>query len=963
MTICCPVANAALEQLQPLPTTEVNHAEELFHVLVVAADAESTGQTRRILIREGYVVSSAGTGMQALQTVRSTRPDLVLLDGDLPDVDSAEVCRWIKSDPALADIFVVIVFAAPATDRDQSEGLALGADGCIARPIGHRELAAQVEGFVRLLCLNRELRLQADELRAKTAELENVRLQLRQVMAEQQQSEAMRVETEALLQAAMDQNPAGIAIADAPSGRLRYVNRMGLQIRGTSAAEAMAGVEVQNYAATWQLFHLDGTPLAPAEVPLARAVLNGETCSKELIIRRPDNEERIVQAEASPIRDLAGEIQAGMVFFLDITERKRVENQLRLLARAVDQTPVVVMITDARGNLEYANQQFTKLTGYSLDEVKGLNPRFLKSGQTPAPAYQELWAAVMSGREWAGTFCNRKKNGELFWEEARIAPVFDAAGHIAHCIAFKLDITERRHIEDHLRSQARLLDLARDAIMVSNAAGQLQYGNQALAQLTGWPVAETAGRGLAEVLGCDAKKTDTAFHAARTNGEWSGELAGISRSGRKFTVLSRWSWVPAHDEIKESILSINTDITEQKQIQAQFLRVQRVESVGALANGIAHDLNNIISPIILCANLLKNELTTDESRHMLGMVEKSAKRAADIVKQLLSFSRGKDEQKVPIQFRHLAREMGKIVTETFPASIRFESSYADNLWPVLGNATQLHQVLLNLCVNARDAMPQGGRILLTIENIRLDDGFAAQHAEAKVGSFLRVSLADTGQGIPEAIQGQIFEPFFTTKLDGKGTGLGLATVQYIIRGHGGYITFTSQAGQGTTFEFYLPALPEMAHELTEPDGAELDPVAKGSGELVLLVDDEQPIRNALAKALRRKGYEVMEAANGIEALKQFNFAGQRVRLVVADLSMPVMDGALLCQSLRDQSPTTPIIICSGGFSGPAALSHFQTLAKLGITDILYKPHTAEVLLKKMEEILHPVAAQGITSEH
>jgi CheY-like chemotaxis protein len=335
---------------------------------------------------------------------------------------------------------------------------------------------------------------------------------------------------------------------------------------------------------------------------------------------------------------------------------------------------------------------------------------------------------------------------------------------------------------------------------------------------------------------------------------------------------------------------------------------------------------------------------------MVAMVEQSARRAADVVRQLLSFSRGKEGQKVPLQFRHLVREMGKIVTETFPRSLRFETACGDILWPVLGNVTQLHQVLLNLCVNARDAMPDGGRLMVAAENIRLDQSYVIMHPEASVGPFLRVRVSDTGQGIPEAIREKIFEPFFTTKPVGQGTGLGLATVFGIIKEHGGFLTLQSEVGRGTTFEFYLPALPE--NELQETSRPAASQVARGQGELVLVVDDELPIGNATAQGLRLHGYEVVVATNGIEALKHFNAAAGRVRLVVTDLSMPLMDGAMLCRALRGMSPTTPIIVTSGGLTGPAALDYFRTLGELGITHILNKPHTTEVLLRMLDGILH-----------
>ena len=679
------------------------------------------------------------------------------------------------------------------------------------------------------------------------------------------------------------------------------------------------------------------------------------------IARSSDGAVRVISSQAVLKRDAGGAPIKVLGVVQDITERRQAEDQLHLLSRAVEQTPVTVVITNACGNIEYVNPQFTKVTGYTFEEVRGQNPRVLKSGQMPATVYQTLWATIKNGKVWRGVFCNRKKNGELFWEEASIAPVLDAGGRITHFIALKLDITSHRQAENQIRNQARLLDLARDTVVVCNVDGSLNYWNKAFEELTGLKAAEIIGRTLVELLKCDHFELGTALHAVREKGEWTGELEGESRSGRKFTLLSRWSLVRERDTEPERILSINTDVTEKKQIEAQFLRSQRLESIGSLASGIAHDLNNILSPIMLCAPMLNDDLTTAERREMVNLVEESARRASDIVRQLLGFSRGKEGQKVLLQFRHLVREMGKIVTETFPRSIRFEMNFGSNLWPIMGNATQLHQVLLNLCVNARDAMPAGGRLMVAVENIRLDYNFVAMNPEAKIGPFLRMRVSDTGHGIPESIREKIFDPFFTTKPVGQGTGLGLATVFGIVKEHGGFISVQSDVGKGSTFEFYLPALPEEA--LLDADSTANDPVPRGQGELVLVVDDEPAISAATALALRQHGYDVAQAANGLEALKQFTAAAGRVRLVVSDLSMPLMDGTMLCRALRSLSPATPIIVSSGGLTGPAALDYFRTLGELGITHILNKPHTAEVLLRMMDEILHPDGVLNLTENN
>jgi CheY-like chemotaxis protein len=306
------------------------------------------------------------------------------------------------------------------------------------------------------------------------------------------------------------------------------------------------------------------------------------------------------------------------------------------------------------------------------------------------------------------------------------------------------------------------------------------------------------------------------------------------------------------------------------------------------------------------------------------MIEKSAHRAVGIVKQLLSFARGKEGQKQPVQVRHLVHEMAKIGREVFPRSIQIEEVCASDLWPVLADATQLHQVLLNLCVNARDAMPSGGKLTLRADNVTLDEHYVSMHPEASPGPFVRLHVTYTGTGIPDAVRERIFESFFTTKGEDQGTGLGLTTVQGIVRDHQGFITFTSSPGRGTTFVVHLPAVPET--EALAETAQSRASTPRGQGELVLVVDDEPAICDTARRTLERHGYAVLQAHDGIEALAQFSAHQARVRVVVTDFMMPLMDGVTLCRTLRALSPQTPVIVSSGGLFGKPGVEVLRYLA-------------------------------------
>jgi CheY-like chemotaxis protein len=369
-----------------------------------------------------------------------------------------------------------------------------------------------------------------------------------------------------------------------------------------------------------------------------------------------------------------------------------------------------------------------------------------------------------------------------------------------------------------------------------------------------------------------------------------------------------------------------------------------MESIGTLASGVAHDLNNILAPILMLAPILREQLPPDGSE-LLKTIEESVQRGADIVKQVLTFARGIEGKRINLQLRHLVTDMEEIARETFPKSLTIRTRMPKDLWTVNGDSTQLHQVLLNLCINARDAMPDGGSLTMVAENLTVDDDYKAEQQDSKPGCYVVLSVADSGTGIPENIIDKIFDPFFTTKQVGKGTGLGLSTVMGIVKSHGGFVKVYSQFGKGSTFKVHLPANPDGTPG-SQP-AEKRPPVPSGNGEWILLVDDEPAIRKVTAKTLKRNGYNVFTAADGVQALSIYVEHINEIRVVLTDVLMPHMDGVALIRVLNKLNPDARVIASTG--QGDDSL--LSELKQTGIKAFLQKPYATQNLLATLHEAI------------
>ncbi|QHG17607.1 GAF domain-containing protein [Nostoc sp. ATCC 53789] len=519
--------------------------------------------------------------------------------------------------------------------------------------------------------------------------------------------------------------------------------------------------------------------------------------------------------------------------------------------------------------------------------------------------------------------------------------------HFLQAIANVLATTiERKWAEQKIREQAALLDIASDAIIVRNFQNQILFWNQGAERLYGWEAHEALGKNLEELL---CKESSQQLQVALTNvtnsGLWQGELHKVTKGGKEIIVESRWTLMRDEAEQPKSILCVDTDITEKKQLLAQFLRAQRLESLGTLASGIAHDLNNILTPILSSVEMLALKLPNLDAgnQQLLKLLDHNSKRAADLVKQIMTFSRRSEGNGISLQIEHLLLEIEQIVQSTFPKSIAIINNLPRHkLWTILADPTQIHQVLMNLCVNARDAMPKGGTLSISAENLFVDENFAKMNLNAQVGPYIVITISDTGFGISPVILERIFEPFFTTKEPGKGTGLGLSTVIGIVKNHNGFVKVSSEVSKGSQFQVYLPAL----NKSTKQQAENLE-LPNGNGELILVVDDEAAILEISKTLLEDHNYKTLTAINGIEAISLYAQHQNQISMVLMDMMMPSMDGLTAIGIMQQMNPQVKIM----GISGMVTDSQIVEAANAGINIFLKKPYTFRQLLHAINDFL------------
>jgi len=619
--------------------------------------------------------------------------------------------------------------------------------------------------------------------------------------------------------------------------------------------------------------------------------------------------------------------------------------------RLIESNVIGVIFSRLDGSITEANDAFLQIVGHDRADLEAGN---LNWQMLTPPEYIHLNQAAVAELNHTGAFSAFEK--EYFHKDGHRIPVMVGGALLDESqqatIGFVLDLTQSKQAEDKIREQAALLNITTDAILVRSLDNKIQYWNKGAEHVYGWSVEEAIGQNVNQLLYRPDKlqQLEIIQRSLVESGAWQGELHQVNKQGKEIIVASRWTLMHDAQGQPKSLLTVNTDITEKKQLEQQFLRTQRLESLGTLAGGIAHDLNNILTPILSTAQLLQLKFPNadEKSQHLLEIIETNTKRGADLVKQVLQFARGTEGKRAIVQMKHLIYEVKQIVEKTFPKSIQLMTCVEPELWLVSGDATHLHQVLMNLVVNARDAMPNGGMLTISAKNLLVDEHYAHINLDASVGAHIGITVKDTGTGMSAKTVDRIFEPFFTTKDIGKGTGLGLSTVRGIVKSHRGFIDVLTKVGEGTEFNVFLPAVEGPVSPRVESSNA-----SSGNTEWILVVDDEPQILETTKFALEAHNYHVLVANSGSEAISLCTQYKQKIAIALIDMMMPSMDGMATIESLQKINPQIKIIVVSG------FVPNDKSRETSSIENFIAKPYTIYELLQTLKAVLGQPVQTGI----
>ena len=1026
---------------------------EKTRVLVVEDNPTVLLSTCRILHSAGYETIEAVTGMEALRLVKELKPDLALLDVMLPDINGDEVCRRIKADVNSAQTYVVLISSIRTDGDGQANGLEIGADGYIARPISNRELLARLESLLRLRRTEKRLRESQEQLRLAIEgsgvglwdwrvqtgqttfserwaqilgytldELTPMDISTWQKLAHpddlQKSNESLQKhfagETQAYECEARMRHKDGHWIWVLDRGTVTQWDETGKPLRMTGthlditerkAAEAelrryredlenmvreqaadlcdseLKYRTVADFTYDWEYWIApDGTIpyMAPsceritgykAEEftnnpqllldimhPEDRAVVGDhfdmidcdDPHAVDFRIATRSGDERWIGHRCQAVFNASGKCLGRRVSNRDITDRIQFEEDLRRseekFSKVFHCAPALMTLSNADdATFIDVNDAFCHSSGFSREECIGktsLDIGWLAPEERVRLVEEFQAHGSVRGMDLKAHTKNKMEMDLLFSGE--FLKTYD--GRLM--MATALDITERKRDERQRQRLVKVIEQVSDGIIITDADGIIEYVNPAEETISGYSSSELVGRRI-DVLQSDKHGEDLTakmLETIKSGKVWSGTFVNRKKDGTEYHEQNNIS--PVYDESGNlmNFVAVKHDVTQQLDLQKQLLQAQKMEAVGTLASGIAHDFNNILQVVLGNTEQLADD---DEMplrlKEQLRTLTRATLNGADLVKRLMLFSRKAEANPRRIDINEQILQIKKLLYRTIHKNIEIKVVSTKEIDPIKADPTQIEQVIMNLVLNARDAMPLGGKITLETGNVYLDSVFCANHLGLSPGRFVLLKISDNGSGIPDDVLPHIFEPFFTTKAPGFGTGLGLSTVHWIVNSQGGLITCESKKGLGTTFNVYLPVIdsPLTPDEALEKSG----PV--GGVETILVVDDEEFVRNVQKEILGSVGYQVITASDGVEALEIYRAKHDSIMLTILDIVMPRMDGVECMKRIFEINPKARIVTCSGLTEGTEP----EKLVGSGSRGHIHKPAKKNVLLEKVRTIL------------
>ena len=794
-----------------------------------------------------------------------------------------------------------------------------------------------------------EVQRLTDLLAQKEGQLREIRGKVQEgVLQTRHYAESLQ-EASQRLQALVTDAPVGIVMVDL-EGRILFSNPPSERIFGLAERE-MAGRHLSSI--------FGHQPDSVAE-ELRTAAAGRPVHDLEIRMDRTDGSAVFVSLSTSNVQDAEGKLSGCMLVLADITRRKGAEEELVRLRKAVENTGEAMFLTDADGIINWINPAFTQVYGYTAADVVGhCTPRILKGGVLTPEAYRKFWERILRKEVVTGEVVNKTRDGKLVTVESSVNPVLDEGGAIIGFLAIQRDVSDRKKTEAALHESEELyrtlVETSPDAIFLAALDGTVRLCNQRAVAMSGCADA-------AELIGLNAfnfvaeEERESArekAHSLLESREFSNrEHTLIRKDGGRFPAeLSVSLYLDTHGQPK-GIVGIMRDLTSRRRLEAQLLQAQKMEAIGKLAGGVAHDFNNLLTAIIGYSDLiLSDSAVTHSMRQDVQAIKKVGEKASGLVRQLLAFSRRQVMQPRVMNLNATIVDMSKMLQRLVGENVELITLMDPSLGYIKGDPVQIEQVLLNLAVNSREAMPSGGRLTIETANLEIKGSISTASSTFPPGNYVLLTVRDTGSGMDQETVAHAFEPFFSTKDAGRGSGLGLSTVYGIVNQSGGSISVESEAGKGTAFKICLPRVEPGPEQQAVAQPAQQSPQGN---ETILVAEDEEGVRRVVRSFLEGKGYHVLEARDGLEAMETYEKHQGPIHLLVTDLVMPRMGGLELGRRLIRANPGLKVLYMSG-YSDQAVAS--QGNLEPG-TMFLQKPFSTDALAQSVRQLLDSAPTKG-----